>query len=76
MFGRKKKKKNEALFGRHIEPDCTYCIHSVSAQGKLKCLLGQIPENFSCKRYQYDPLRREPKAEPSLGKFSAEDFKL
>lgn len=76
MFGRKKKKKDSALFGGRIEPSCAYCAHSVQAQGAVKCLIGQIPEGAGCKRYQYDPLRREPKGEPSLSKFTAEDFKL
>lgn len=76
MFGRKKKKKNDALFGGHITPSCAYCAHGVSTPGAARCLLGQVPENDCCKRYTYDPLRREPKGEPQLGKFSAEDFKL
>lgn len=76
MFGRKKKRKSEALFGRHIEPNCAYCIHSVTAQDTLKCRLGQIPEQGSCKRYTYDPLRREPKGEAKLASFNPEDFKL
>lgn len=76
LFGRKKKRKDSALFGRSIEPDCAYCAHSVQAQGNLKCRLGQTPGQARCKRYAYDPLRREPKGEPKLAQFSAEDFKL
>ena len=76
MFGRKKKKKDSALFGSRVTPSCAYCAHSVSAQGTTKCLLGQLPENGCCKRYTYDPLRREPRGEPQLGQFTAEDFKL
>lgn len=71
-----KRKKDGALFGRNIEPSCAYCAHGVDAQDKTKCLIGQIPEGFACRRFQYDPLKREPKGEPSLGKFTAEDFKL
>ena len=76
MFGRKKKRKPMPLFGSYIEPNCTYCAHSTAVDGGVKCQLNQIPENFSCKRYVYDPLRRAPKGEPTLGGFSAEDFKL
>ena len=76
MFGRKKKKKNSALFGRNIAPDCAYCAHSVPVQGGLKCRSGQAPGQNRCKRYTSDPRRREPKGEPKLGQFSAEEFKL
>ena len=76
MFGRKKKNKNSALFGGSIEPNCAYCQNSVTAQGEVRCRIGQIPENFACKRYVYDPLRREPKGQPKLGEFTAKDFEL
>lgn len=76
MFGRKKKKKQTPLFGGNIEPNCAYCAHSATVEGGTKCQLNQIPENASCKRYTYDPLRRAPKGEPALGNFTAEDFKL
>ncbi len=76
MFGRKNKKNRDALFGRNIAPSCAYCAYSVPAQDNLKCRLGQIPDQGCCKRYVYDPLRREPKGEAKLASFSAEDFKL
>ncbi len=76
MFGRKKKKKETALFGSTIIPSCEYCQHSVNAQGTVRCRIGQIPESGSCKRYAYDPLRRAPKSRPKLGDFTAEDFEL
>lgn len=76
MFGRKKKNKNNALFGAGIEPNCAYCQNSVTAQGEVRCRIGQIPENSSCRRYLYDPLRRTPKGQPKLGEFTAKDFEL
>lgn len=76
MFGRKKKKKEEALFGAAITPNCAYCQNSTVAQGEVRCRIGQIAENESCKRYRYDPLRRAPKVRPKLGTFTAKDFEL
>lgn len=76
MFGRKKKKKNDTLFGGNIEPDCAYCQNSITAQGEVRCRIGQIPENSKCQRYVYDPLRRTPKGQPKLGNYSAKDFEL
>ncbi len=34
------------------------------------------PGQARCKRYAYDPLRRERRASRKLAQFSAEDFKL
>ena len=76
VFGRKKKKTNEGLFGAGIDPNCAYCQNSVVAQGEVRCRIGQIAENSCCKKYQYDPLRRAPKGQPKLGEFSAKDFEL
>lgn len=76
MFGRKKKKTSASFFGKNIEPSCAYCAHNTTIQGDTKCSLNYIPENDSCKHYKYDPLRRVPKGDPSLGNFSSEDFKL
>ena len=76
MFGRKKKKNETPLFGAGIEPSCTSCQNNTVAQGEVRCRIGQIPENFSCKHYRYDPLRRTPKSQPKLGSFSAKDFEL
>lgn len=73
---RRKKKRNDALFGEHIEPDCAYCAYSIPSGGELRCHIGKLPENFSCKSFLYDPLKREPKGEPKLQTHSAEDFKL
>lgn len=75
MFGRKKKKQTPVLFGSRIEPDCSYCMHNADGVQK-KCLIGQIPSTDGCAKFQYDPLRREPKSERKLGQYSAEEFKL
>ena len=60
MFGRKKKKQTPALFGSRIEPDCAYCAFHADGVQK-KCLAGQLGGEH-CAKFQYDPLRREPKS--------------
>ena len=77
LFGCKKKKKNNNdLFGKQIEPNCAYCANSLQVQGDIRCRIGQIPEEMCCRQYIYDPLRRAPRGEPKLGNFTAEDFEL
>lgn len=64
------KKKKPKAFGNNIEPSCSYCryIHNGN------CVLGKGDK--VCKKYEYDPLKREPSESPSLGDFSADDFML
>lgn len=70
MFGKKKPK----LFGNEIEPSCEYCIHFSVMAGQGRCVFSlSCPD---CGKFQYDPLRREPKAAPPLKDYSDEDFRL
>lgn len=76
MFGRKRKK---ALFGANIQPDCKYCRSNGAPQGdEPLCMLKSEPKDGCCKKYSYDPLRREPRQAPPLKNagYSEEDFKL
>lgn len=76
MFGKKRKKP---LFGANIEPDCGYCRHNGAKSDETPlCTLRLSPKNGRCKKYEYDPLRREPRTAPPLrtDRYSEEDFKL
>ena len=68
------------MFGGSIEPSCSYCQHNSGKQGEVVCALRQAPspEGGACKKYQYDPLQREPRVAPSLraSQFRPEDFQL
>lgn len=67
------------LFGNRKEPRCETCAHGkLSANGEsVLCVQGgALPLSHSCRRYQYDPLRRVPKRRPVLGEYSAADFAL
>ncbi len=74
MFGKRKK----ALFGKGVAPDCRYCRRNGGKPGeKPLCTLKTEVKNGRCRRFQYDPLMREPRTAPPLNKdFSEEDFKL
>ena len=72
MFPHRKK-----LFGERIPPRCEYCRFAAKSNGgNLTCPYGAAAIDNTCKRYEYDPLRREPKSAPTLPKFTADDFKL
>lgn len=73
-----RKKKNPPLFGGNIDPCCAYCQHNGGKDGEVVCALQRKPEGEACKKYQYDPLRREPRVAPSLrtSQFKPEDFQL
>ena len=75
MFGRKKKK---SLFGTEIEQSCDYCRRNGGRPGEGPiCTLRLTPKKGKCKKYEYDPLMREPKKAPGLGGgYSEEDFRL
>lgn len=66
-------------FGKDIEPSCEYCIYyDTSENGTLhSCRKKQtLVLTGSCKRFEYDPLKRKPKRILTLPQYSAEDFKL
>ena len=58
----------QKLFNPDREPKCRYCEYgTVTANGEtILCPKSGLnnPESF-CKKYKYDPLKREPDAHPS-----------
>ncbi len=65
------------LFGKNITPSCEYCQFSVKKKGGNTICRYSIPsEDRVCKKYIYDPLKREPKNTPNIPRFSPEDFIL
>lgn len=75
LFGRKKK-KDTAFFGARITPSCAYCLHGADVADSTKCLINQMPTDGSCKRFAYDPLKRQPHGDPILPAHDPEEFKL
>ncbi len=67
------------LFGSRVEPACEYCkFGKLSADRKMVFCekKGVVSTYYSCRRYVYDPLKREPQRINALGEFSKEDFEL
>ena len=72
--------KNE-LFGKHIDPACCYCEHSLPVEGQihLNCRFkGRVDPAASCRRFSYDPLKRIPPRPQMLSSegFEKKDFEL
>ncbi len=68
------------IFNKDIEPQCSLCEYGcVTENGKsvLCRKIGGIMQPFSkCKKFKYDPLKREPKIISFDNDFSKEDFTL
>lgn len=65
------------LFGKNIEPDCSYCSNCITDDiGRRICIKNTYPENGQCKKFRYDPLMRKPFKPPVLPKFDPEDFQI
>lgn len=65
------------MFGRKITPSCEYCQYSFKDNDDILCCNKGIDNaEGMCKRFYYDPLKREPKPTPKLPTYSAKDFEL
>ena len=68
------------IFKKDIEPQCGLCEYgSVTQSGdSVVCRkVGGIMQPYSkCKKFRYDPLKREPKILSFNNDFSKEDFEL
>lgn len=73
-----KKKHSKVLFGSNIEPNCSYCLHNHGKSGKLICSIKKAPQESKCKKYVYDPIKRQPMLAPALKTeaFTKDDFIL
>lgn len=68
------------IFKNDIEPQCAYCEYAQITSDKSAAVcrkIGGIMQLHSkCKKYKYDPLKREPKSISFSGDFSREDFEI
>lgn len=68
------------IFNKSIEPRCAFCEFG-SPIGEGQTVLcrkaGGIMQSYSkCKKFKYDPFKREPRVISFSGDFSKEDFSL
>lgn len=68
------------LFKSNIDPQCAYCEYAQITPGSnvavCKKIGGIMQLHSKCKKYKYDPLKREPKSISFSGEFSKEDFEI
>lgn len=67
------------LFGNNIEPSCSYCEFGRPAPDGVMIFcrkFGPVAPYYSCKKFEYDPLKRVPKRPPPLPEFDHEDFEI
>ena len=67
------------IFSKEIKPACGICRYAkaIYDNNNMNCRKkGIVSSSYSCRRYEYDPLKRIPKPKPVLQKYSAEDFSL
>ena len=63
------------LFKKSIEPRCAYCQRAKPLEGDTFACpkKGVVHAAFSCRSFQYDPLKRKPQ-KPIRQTFQKEDF--
>ena len=68
------------LFGNRIPPACRYCetaLRCSALDGTVLCSRkGVVAADYSCKSYQYDPLKRIPKQPLDFQEFKEADFSI
>ncbi|MDR1736756.1 MAG: hypothetical protein LBR85_07830 [Oscillospiraceae bacterium] len=67
------------IFRRKIEPRCAYCARGLALDGSsVICKRhGAVSSNGKCGAFVYDPLKRVPPPQVSLGRnYTDEDMKL
>lgn len=68
------------LFQKNIEPRCAYCKRGAPLdEERVICVKkGIVVASGSCRRFQYDPLKRQPPrpASADFSKLKDEDFVL
>lgn len=68
------------LFRKDIDPCCSYCTRGTRISNtEVVCLRrGIVSAGGQCKKFRYDPLRREPASPAPLktDNFSEDDFAL
>ncbi len=69
----------DSILGSGHDPSCAICEYgrpSADAQRVLCKKKGVTSPSFSCKKFKYDPLKREPYRAPKLPVFDGSEFSL
>ena len=68
---------SEKAFNKNLTPRCEYCAHGRTLPGITEIICkkkGITYSDDSCRRYKYDPLKRNPKKTEISDNYSPEDF--
>ena len=69
----------KTIFGGGIRPACAYCRFGerLADTGNVNCVRqGVVAEDYKCRHFVYDPLRRIPPRKPKLLEYSEKEFQL
>lgn len=69
----------QKLYGNHIDPACEVCQHgrrSADGRAVLCARKGVVPLYYHCRKFQYDPLKRDPPRRPKRPSHTADEFTL
>lgn len=67
------------VFSKKLPRRCEYCIHGMASEfsDEILCLKRGITHaGDSCRRYKYDPLKRQPQRQKLADNYSPEDFSI
>lgn len=67
------------VFDKKLEKRCGYCIFGRKSEfsNEVMCIKKGITDvNDFCRKFKYDPLKREPERIRISNDFNAEDFKI
>ena len=67
------------IFGKDTAKYCAFCEHSsdLKTNDEMVCVhKGVVTRTSTCKKFKYDPLKREPMAKPKLKEYSEKTFSL
>lgn len=72
--------KKNSIFSKKIEPYCIYCEHATSVVAGEQVICpkkGIVQADYSCRHFQYTPLKRTPMPTPKLqNDFDKNDFAI
>lgn len=71
--------KKNLIDSKEVPQICALCVYGTRLADESGILCKKtgirLPES-TCKKFEYDPLKRVPRREPGLQEFAAEDFSL
>lgn len=72
-------KVKQLLNKKDISPSCSYCLNGKLSPDREKVLckkMGVVEKDFACRKFRYDPLKRQPRRPKTLEHFEESDFAI